>query len=51
MLMSLTNFWFCRYLLFITNNSVKFDNIGVSELGHDGCLLQKLDFIGLIRSI
>ena len=51
MRMSLSNFWFHRYLLSITNNSVKFDNIGVSKLGHDGCLLQKLDFIGLIRNI
>ena len=36
------------HLLSITDNSIKLDNIGVSELRHDGCLLQELDFTGLI---
>ena len=31
------------YELSISDNAIQLNNIGMSELGHDGCFLQKLD--------
>lgn len=43
--------WVSTHLRTICNDSIEFDYIGMIELRHGSCLLQELDFAGLIRRI
>ena len=35
------------YLITVADNSIELNHIGVSELGHDSCLLEELDLVAL----
>ena len=41
-----TTYWFID-----SDDSMKLNNVGVQELSHDGCLLEKLDFLVVVRGL